>query len=84
MKRRKAKREVRRIRHKSAWIVINGSATSECEVLDISQTGAKIMSNGTTAIPASFELAFVQGDQKRQTCEVVWRRGKMLGIKFVR
>jgi hypothetical protein len=34
-------------------------------------------------IPARFELAFVQGEQKRQSCEVVWRRGKMLGIKFV-
>jgi hypothetical protein len=84
MKPKKEKREARRIRHNSAWIIINGLAISECEVMDISQSGAKIVSDGTSAIPARFELAFVQGDQKRQTCEVVWRRGKMLGIKFVR
>jgi hypothetical protein len=83
MKRETKNREVRRIRHKSAWIISNGLATRECEVMDVSQSGAKIVSDGTSAIPARFELALVQGDQKRQTCKVVWRRGKMLGIKFV-
>jgi hypothetical protein len=78
------KRAIRRIRHTSAWIISNGSAKSECVVMDISQSGAKVVSDGTASIPDRFELAFVQGDQKRQSCEVVWRQGKILGIKFVR
>jgi hypothetical protein len=84
MKPVKEKREVRRIRHKSAWITINSLATSKCEVMDISQSGAKIVTDGTSAMQTRFELALVQGDQKRQACEVVWRRGKILGVKFVR
>jgi PilZ domain len=83
MKPEKAKREVRRIRHKSAWIVISNQVTSECEVMDISRGGAKIALNGTSAIPARFELAVFPGDQKRRSCEVMWRRGNRLGIKFV-
>jgi hypothetical protein len=79
---RKTKREVRRIRHQSAWITLNGLAASECEIMDISNTGAKIVPDGSRVIPARFELAFAQG--KRHACEVVWRRGRMLGVKFVK
>lgn len=35
-----------------------------------------------SAVPDRFELAFFQGDQKR-SCEVIWRRAKMLGVKFI-
>ncbi len=30
-----------------------------------------------------FKLALVPDHPKRQPCEVVWRRGRMFGIKFV-
>jgi hypothetical protein len=33
-------------------------------------------------IPSRFELAFAHGE--RRPCEVVWRRGRMLGVKFIR
>jgi PilZ domain len=82
MKRKKAKREVRRTRHKSAWIVINGSATSECQVLDISKDGAKVVVEVSSSVPDRFALMFFQGGQNR-ACEVIWRRAKMLGVKFV-
>ena len=82
MKQKKQEREVRRIRHQPAWITLNGVATGECEIMGISKTGAKIVPDGRTVIPPRFELAF--GDQKRQPCEVVWRRGRMLGVRFIR
>jgi hypothetical protein len=34
------------------------------------------------AVPDRFELAFSEGGQHR-VCEVVWRRAKMLGVKFI-
>jgi hypothetical protein len=34
-------------------------------------------------VPARFELAIFQNDKKRRVCEVTWRRGKVLGVKFV-
>jgi hypothetical protein len=85
MKPKATKREVRRmVRQQSAWITLNGEAATGCRIMDISKRGAKICPDGFVAIPARFELAFFQEDQKRQVCEVVWRRGRMLGIKFVR
>jgi hypothetical protein len=84
MKPKTKKREVRRmIRQQSAWITLNGVAMTECRIMDISKRGAKIVPGGSSVVPARFELAFVQGGQKRQACEVIWRRGRMLGIKFI-
>jgi hypothetical protein len=32
----------------------------------------------------SFELALVPDHPKRELCEVVWRRAKTYGVKFIR
>jgi hypothetical protein len=78
------KRQVRRMaRQQLAWIALNGVATTECQIMDISKIGAKIVPSGTSVVPARFELAFVESDRKRKACEVIWRRGRMLGIKFI-
>jgi PilZ domain len=84
MKPKATKREVRRmIRQQSAWITLNGEAATECRIMDISKRGAKIYPNGSAPVPDRFELAFFIEDEKRRACEVIWRRGRMLGIKFV-
>jgi hypothetical protein len=51
--------------------------------MDISKRGAKIVTDGSSVVPARFELAFTLENHKRKVCEVIWRRGRMLGIKFV-
>jgi hypothetical protein len=81
----KLKREVRRRRHQSAWIMFDGEATArECRVSDVSQNGAKIIVDVGTEIGTRFGLALVPNHPKRQRCEVVWRRGRTLGIRFMR
>jgi hypothetical protein len=70
------------IRQQSAWITL-GEPSTECRIMDISKRGAKLVPDGSYVVPDRFELAFVLKDQKRQACEVIWRRGRMLGIKFV-
>jgi hypothetical protein len=82
MKPKRFEREVRRVRRLPAWIKVQGRALCECQVLDISQHGAKVFVEVTPAIPDHFKLAFFQGGQNR-VCEVVWRRSRMLGIKFI-
>ena len=74
-------REVRRVRHLSAWITVQGRASAECQVMDISKNGAKIVSEIPLAVPNRFQLAFSEGGQMR-SCEVIWRHGRMLGVKF--
>jgi len=76
-------REVRRVRYTSAWIVLTGQADQECQVMDISKNGAKIVVQIPSHVPQRFELAFLQDSTKRRTCEVVWRRGKLIGIQFI-
>ena len=76
-------REVRRARRLSAWIVLGGQANQECHVMDISKSGAKITVGASSQVPEKFELAFVETATKRQACEIVWRRGKMIGVHFV-
>jgi hypothetical protein len=66
-----------------AWIVINGRADRECSLLDVSSAGAKVIVDNGSEIPNCFELAFFHAVDKRQKCEVIWRRGKILGVKFV-
>jgi hypothetical protein len=56
-------REVRRARHVSAWIKVNGHAHSECQVLDISKDGAKVIVDLPSAVPDRFALVFFQGGQ---------------------
>jgi hypothetical protein len=75
-------REVRRVRHLDAWIKVEGRAHCECQVLDISKNGAKVRVEPPSGIPDRFELAFFQGGNNR-VCEVVWRRAKMMGVKFI-
>jgi PilZ domain len=82
MKPKHFEREVRRARFLSAWVKVEGRALCECRVLDISMNGAKVAVEITPEVPDRFELAFVGGNKSR-VCEVVWRRARMLGIKFV-
>jgi hypothetical protein len=55
----------------------------ECQVLDISAHGAKVVVQAPSEVPDRLSLAFYQNTRKRQVCEVVWRRGNMIGLKFI-
>jgi hypothetical protein len=79
------KREVRKSVRQSGWITLDGGfAARPCTVLDLSSAGAKITVDDPHAVPAKVKLAFSRDARTGRTCEVVWRRGKTLGVKFVR
>jgi hypothetical protein len=81
----KAKRERRRSRRQqSAWIVSSvDHAARECELMDLSLHGAKIVVDVDAEIGCRFRLSLVPFSTEGKPCEVIWRRGKTLGIKFV-
>jgi hypothetical protein len=83
--RMKVQREPRRQAQKQpAWITVDDGMTKrECFVLDVSPTGAKIMTDAAIDVRDRFGLALVPAHPKRQPCEVVWRRGNTYGIKFL-
>ena len=79
------KRESRKSLHQSGWITLEGGfAARPCVVQDMSTTGAKITIDDPNMLPARLRLAFERDARKGRNCEVVWRRGKSVGIRFVR
>jgi PilZ domain len=80
----KLKRDARRSRQQSAWIMFDRDHVSrECQVMDVSLNGAKIVADIDAEVGSRFRFSLVPDAPKRQPCEVIWRRGKTLGIKFV-
>jgi PilZ domain len=77
------KREARKSVHQSGWITLDGGfAARPCVVQDMSTTGAKITVEDIN-VPGRLRLAFSRDARTGRNCEVVWRRGKSLGVRFV-
>jgi PilZ domain len=78
------KREARKSLSQPGWITLEGGfAMRPCVVQDMSSTGAKITIDDPNVLPARLRLAFTRDARTGRNCEVVWRRGKSVGIKFV-
>jgi hypothetical protein len=81
----KKKREVRKSLRQPGWITLDGGfAARPCVVQNMSSTGAKITIDDPNMLPAKLRLAFTRDARTGRPCEVVWRRGKSVGVKFVR
>ena len=78
------KREVRKSLRQPGWITLDGGfAARPCVVQDMSATGAKITIDDPNMLPAKLRLALSRDARTGRPCEVVWRRGKSVGVKFV-
>ena len=79
------KRESRKSVHQPAWITLEGGfAARPCVVQDLSTTGARVTVDDPNVLPGKLRLAFSRDARTGRNCEVVWRRGKTVGVKFVR
>ena len=79
------KREARKSLTQPGWITLDGGfAARPCVVQDLSATGAKITIDDSNTLPGRLRLAFSRDARTGRYCEVVWRRGKSAGVKFVR
>ena len=58
-------------------------ARRECTVIDVSPGGAKIVTDAAIDVRDRFGLTLTPEHSGRYECEVVWRRGKTYGVKFV-
>jgi PilZ domain len=79
------KREARKTLTQPGWITLDGGfAARQCVVQDMSASGAKISIQDPNALPATLRLAFSRDARTGRPCQVVWRRGNSVGVKFVR
>ena len=54
----------------------------ECMIVDVSDEGV-CLDVGALAVPKIFGLAFTSGGEVLRVCSLIWRRGEMLGARFV-
>lgn len=59
-----------------------GFATRKCEVIDISDTGARIAVMSQQSVPGSLSFALNRGREGR-AARVKWRQGLEIGLEFI-
>jgi hypothetical protein len=79
------KREARKSLRQPAWITLDGGfAARRCMVLNISSAGAKITADNASTLPGTLRLAFARDARTGRNCQVIWRSGNSIGVKFIR
>jgi len=61
----------------------DGWPLGECQMKDISQTGAMLVHEIGDDMPAQFLLSFSRNGQVRRHCRVIWKKEKQIGVRFV-
>ena len=81
----KDKRKARRqpMRH-TAWLAVSAEQRTGCTLSDVSDTGARVDVQDSTAIPDHFVLMLSSNGAARRFCRVVWRKPHQVGVKFER
>lgn len=79
------KRATRKSVQRGAWIVLDGGfAARPCTVIDLSDSGAKIRTDDPSSVNSKLKLSFSRDGRKGRSCEVAWRRGHTMGLRFCR
>lgn len=51
-------------------------------MIDVSATGAKLLSKVSSAVPQEFHLILSRDGRLRRQCQVVWRSETAIGVRF--
>ena len=54
----------------------------ECVICDVSDSGLRVDA-GSLAVPEVFAVSFTSGGEVVRLCRRVWRRGRLIGARFV-
>ena|SRR5579872_2913837 len=60
----------------------NGKPIVECQLRDISATGAQIVLDKETTLPERFVLAMSRDGKVRRQCTLVWQFSIVVGARF--
>ena len=78
-----ARKHIRVELHKPGILIAAPDAPwIECLVLDVSENGA-CLDVGDLAVPKMFGLALTSGGEVLRVCTLIWRRGELIGARFV-
>jgi hypothetical protein len=80
----RVQREPRRqMKGQTAWLTLDDDTKRQCSVIDVAPGGARIATDAEIEVGDRFALALVASHDRRQRCEVVWRRENTYGVKFL-
>jgi PilZ domain len=69
--------------HYNAVILVEGEKqVHPCSIVDISDSGARLQFEEEFEVPERFVLLLTKGKGPRRHCEIVWRNGLFIGVKF--
>ena len=54
----------------------------ECTIVDVSESGA-CLEVGALSVPKIFGLAFTERGEVLRVCSLAWRKGELVGARFV-
>jgi len=77
-----ARKHVRVDLHKPGFFPAPDAPWIECTIIDVSDSGA-CLDVGALAVPELFGLAFTAGGEVFRVCLLTWRRGELIGARFV-
>jgi len=80
---KKEKRAPRRKLNRQAWLTLGGFARRECEVLDLSATGARLRVDSADIPDDNLGLSMTFDVRKSARCRLVWRDKNVIGVEFV-
>jgi hypothetical protein len=63
-------------------VALNGLASFECIIRNLSDTGALLVLAGTSGVPETFYLA-PPGHDRTILCRAAWRDIKRIGVEFL-
>ena len=64
-----------------AWIQI-GAGQRECTVLDVSDSGARILVSSPMSVPSEFRLLLSKDGKRWRVCELIWRSDDQIGVAY--
>jgi hypothetical protein len=78
-----ARKQVRVDLHKPGFLIPAPDAPwIECTILEVSDEGV-CLEVGALAVPKIFGLAFTAGGEVFRVCWLTWRKGELVGARFV-
>ena len=74
----------RRVFNRPVWLFAAPSRKPVmCLAINISHSGAKLRIEPDCQLPETFEMAMSPDRTVTRSCEVVWRDGSSLGVRFL-
>jgi hypothetical protein len=63
--------------------VVMANQTIQCEIVDTSATGARLVFNHARVLPWNFRLRF-DVDGHEEMVQMIWRKGPVVGVSYQR